>query len=136
MKLKLAIGLLVIPSLVFAGEIISKPYTGMRLPRMQCLVTNKSNRDLFVIAQWLEAENSGTITQAPGQELQPGYAMNISSDDPRAARCKAIYDGFAGDIGLLLVSSTNGTQATKCCQTNSQGHCNWWSAVGCPEKLP
>ena len=122
---------------VQAGDVISPRWTGPRLGNLQCLVRNDTQRDLYVIPEWIECTNTGTVSTRGGKEMVPSENYDLVTTDRRACRCRATFDGQPGDVSIYLASGTDGGAPAipgqaQCCRANARG-CVWNSAVGCPK---
>lgn len=71
---------------------------------VQCLIRNETQRDIYVMPEWIECENDGTVMSLPGRELRPGESLNLSTSDGRACRCRATTNG-AVSFGLYISTS-------------------------------
>jgi len=98
-----------------AGDIISPPYRGPRLGNVQCLVRNDTQRMIYAIPEWIGCTGTRTVSRHGGKELVPGENYNLVTTDPRACRCRVIFDGVRGDISMLLASGTAGQPAERPC---------------------
>lgn len=92
-----------------AGDIISPPYKGAKLGNFQCLIRNDSQREIYVISEWIECTNKGTVSSYRGKELVPGENFNLVTTDKRACRCRVTFDGNLSDISIILFSGTMGS---------------------------
>lgn len=109
-------GFLLIPQLAQGEMFISKPYNGPRLGNVQALIRNNSNRDIFIMPQWIERNNIGTVEPSPGYELKSSECFNLTSRDSRASRLVVFFDGHgispnpssrSHDLSVIFASGTN-----------------------------
>jgi len=96
-----------------AGDVISPRYTGPRLGNLQCLVRNDTTRALYVIPEWIECTNLGTVSTHGGKEMVPGENLNLVTTDRRACRCRVTFDGKPGDVSIMLASGSDGAPAPR-----------------------
>lgn len=106
MRVVLAGMIMLLATAAEAGEYTYGPYPKpARGETVQCLITNDDTRDLYVIAEWIECTNPGTVEPHPGQELVPGQSLTVVSSDPRACRCHVFADGKVAMLYTRSISA-------------------------------